>query len=106
VIGALDMTDGGKKDYKVLGVPVFNPRPFCDITDVDQMFLRITKNFFQNYKELEGKDVQIGDWMNAAFAREKVIAAHKAYFQNQVQVPESCYQEPEHDEKITAEELI
>ena len=106
VIGALDMTDGGKKDYKVLGVPVFNPRPFCDITDVDQMFLRITKNFFQNYKELEGKDVQIGDWKDAAFAREKVIAAHRAYFQNQVQVPDACYQEPEHDEKITAEELI
>ena len=38
--------------------------------------------------------------------REKVIAAHKAYFQNQVQVPDACYQEPEHDEKITAEELI
>ncbi len=42
VIGALDMTDGGKKDYKVLGVPVFNPRPIKDIGDVDQMFLRIT----------------------------------------------------------------
>ena len=79
VIGALDMTDGGKKDYKVLGVPVFNPRPIKDIGDVDQMFLRITKNFFQNYKELEGKDVQIGDWKDAAFARERVIAAHRAY---------------------------
>jgi inorganic pyrophosphatase len=50
--------------------------------------------------------VQIGEWKDAAFAREKVIAAHKAYFQNQVQVPEIRYQEPEHDEKITAEELI
>ena len=106
VIGALDMTDGGKKDYKVLGVPVFNPRPIRDIADVDQMCLRITKNFFQNYKELEGKDVQIGNWMNADFARERVIAAHKAYFQNQVQVPESFYQEPESDCNLPPEQLI
>ena len=48
----------GKGGQTVLGVPVFNPRPIKDIGDVDQMFLRITKNFFQNYKELEGKDVQ------------------------------------------------
>ena len=106
VIGALDMTDGGKKDYKVLGVPVFNPRPIKDIGDVDQMFLRITKNFFQNYKELEGKDVQIGEWKDAQFARERVIAAHRAYFQNQVQVPESFYQEPESAEHLPPEELI
>ena len=106
VIGALDMTDGGKKDYKVLGVPVFNPRPIKDIGDVDQMFLRITKNFFQNYKELEGKDVQIGEWKDAAFARERVIAAHRAYFQNQVQVPETFYQEPESAENLPPDELI
>jgi inorganic pyrophosphatase len=70
------------------------------------MFLRITRNFFQNYKELEGKDVQIGEWQNAAFAREKVIAAHKAYFQMQVQVPETCYQEPESGDNLSADELI
>jgi len=29
------MTDGGKKDYKVLGVPTFNPRPIKDLNDVD-----------------------------------------------------------------------
>ena len=73
---------------------------------MDQMFLRITRNFFQNYKELEGKDVQIGEWQNAAFAREKVIAAHKAYFQMQVQVPETCYQEPESVDHLPPDELI
>lgn len=106
VVGALDMTDGGKKDYKVLGVPVFNPRLIRDIKDIDQMFLRITRNFFQNYKELEGKDVQIGEWKDAAFARDKVIAAHRAYFQTQVQVPETCYQEPESGDILPPEELI
>lgn len=98
VVGALDMTDGGKKDYKVLGVPVYAPRPIRDITDVDPMFLKITRNFFQYYKELEGKNVEIGEWKNAEFARERVIAAHKAFFQRQVQAPETNYQEPEIDD--------
>lgn len=39
-------------------------------------------------------------------AREKVIAAHRAYFQNQVQIPETCYQEPEADTNLPPEELI
>lgn len=97
VVGALDMTDGGRKDYKVLGVPLYMPHPIHDILDVDPMFLKITRNFFQYYKELEGKNVEIGDWKNGEFAREKVVAAHKAYFQKQVQLPETCYQEPETD---------
>ena len=80
VIGALDMTDGGKKDYKVLGVPTFNPRPI--------------------------KDIGIGEWQDAAFARERVIAAHRAYFQNQVQIPETFYQEPESAEHLPPDELI
>ena len=97
VVGVLDMTDGGKKDYKVLGVPLFMHHPLRDIHDIDPMFLKITRNFFQYYKELEGKNVEIGNWMDAKFAREKVVAAHEAYFRTQVQRPETCYQEPEID---------
>ena len=98
VVGVLDMSDGGKKDYKILGVPVYTPRPIRNIKDVDPMFLKITRNFFQYYKELEGKNVEIGDWLDADIAREKIISAHKAFFQQQVQNPEACYQEPEFDE--------
>jgi len=97
VVGVLDMTDGGKKDYKILGVPLYTPRPIRDIHDVDPMFLKITRNFFQYYKELEGKNVQIGEWLDSKFAREKIVSAHHAYFQTQVQMPEMCYQEPEND---------
>lgn len=98
VVGVLDMSDGGKKDYKILGVPVYTPRPIRNIQDVDPMFLKITRNFFQYYKELEGKNVEIGEWLDADFAREKIVSAHRAFFQRQVQIPETCYQEPESDE--------
>ena len=50
--------------------------------------------------------MQIGEWQDAAFAREKVIAAHRAYFQNQVQIPDTFYQEPEHGDHLPPEELI
>lgn len=100
VVGALDMTDGGKKDYKVLGVPAFSPRPCRDIQDVDSMFLKIARNFFRNYKELEGKDVEIGDWQNAEFARERIKEAHKNFFQRQVQEPDANYQQPESTESF------
>ena len=89
------MTDGGKKDYKVLGVPLYIPHPIRDLHDVDPMFLKITRNFFQYYKELEGKAVEIGDWLSAEVAREKIVEAHKNFFATQIQAPEHCYQEPE-----------
>ena len=63
-VGVLDMTDGGKKDYKVLAVPVFQRNPPLEIEDVDQVFLMIARNFFKGYKELEGKHVEIGEWLS------------------------------------------
>jgi inorganic pyrophosphatase len=81
VLGVLDMTDGGKKDYKVLGVPLFNPNNYSDVTEIDPMFLKVTRNFFQYYKELEGKSVQIGDWLDANIAKQIIIESHQAYFE-------------------------
>ncbi len=81
VLGVLDMTDGGKKDYKVLGVPLFNPNRYTNVNDVDPMFLRVVKNFFKNYKELEGKSVEIGDWLGKDEARAIVKDGHIQFMQ-------------------------
>lgn len=78
-IGVLDMTDGGKKDYKVLAVPVFQRNPPEEITDVDQVFLMIARNFFKGYKELEGKHVEIGEWLPRERAYEIINDARKSY---------------------------
>lgn len=79
VIGVLDMTDSGQKDYKVVGVPIYNPNAYQDISEIDPMFLKVTRNFFQYYKELEHKKVDIGDWMDAAAARAIVEQSHMDY---------------------------
>jgi inorganic pyrophosphatase len=82
VLGVLDMTDGGRKDYKLVGVPLYNPNNYQDITAIDPMFLKVAKNFFQYYKELEGKSVELGDWMGAERAREIILEGHQAYLEH------------------------
>jgi inorganic pyrophosphatase len=78
-VGVLDMTDGGKKDYKVLAVPIFQRNPAKEIEDVDPVFLMIARNFFKGYKELEGKAVEIGEWLNRQEAYRIINDARQSY---------------------------
>jgi inorganic pyrophosphatase len=60
-IGMMDMVDSGEVDNKILCVPVKDPR-FKDINsleDISSHVLAEIKNFFETYKELQGKKVEI-----------------------------------------------
>ena len=64
VLGYLEMYDGGKADYKIIAVVDCDPR-YDDIHELDDLpkfKLREIKNFFQNYKELQGVTVEVGDY--------------------------------------------
>ena len=74
VIGVLDMEDCGQKDYKILGVPIAHVKPYLNLSDIDHMFLKICKNFFQHYKDLDEKKVKILDWHEKDFAKKIVQA--------------------------------
>lgn len=63
VLGVLDMDDDGDKDYKVLAVPVSTRKRFRNLNDVDPLFLRICKNFFSHYKDLDNKIVNVYNWL-------------------------------------------
>jgi inorganic pyrophosphatase len=78
-VGVLDMTDGGKKDYKVLAVPAFTLNPPKDIDGIDPIFLMIARNFFKGYKELEGKVVEIGEWLPKEKALEYIEKGRKVF---------------------------
>ena len=69
VLGVLDMDDDGEKDYKVLAVPISTIRRFRNLNDVDSLFLRISRNFFAHYKDLDKKVVSVKKWLDrdAAF---------------------------------------
>ena len=63
VLGVLDMEDEGDKDYKVLAVPTATRKRFRNLKDVDPLFLKISKNFFMHYKDLESKVVTVDKWL-------------------------------------------
>ena len=63
VIGMLDMEDNAEKDYKILCCPTSHIKEYETLDDVDQLFLKVTKNFFEHYKELNNKEVKIKDWL-------------------------------------------
>ena len=80
-IGALEMTDQGKGDEKILCVGAGNPRYF-DVTSYEQIYPHILKeitHFFATYKDLEGKRVEVHEWKDANTAHELILKAQKAF---------------------------
>ncbi len=76
-IGVLEMIDSGQNDAKVLCVPVHDIRyaDTHDINDVPEPVRNEIAHFFQVYKELEGKHVQVVGWNDAAHAQRYILNA-------------------------------
>lgn len=73
-IGVLKMVDKGEPDDKILCVPCDDPRfaDFKDLSAIQKPILNEIAHFFEAYKHLEGKKVQIVGWEDVKSA-EKVI---------------------------------
>jgi inorganic pyrophosphatase len=85
-LGVLDMDDEGAKDYKVLAVPVSTRRRYRNLNDVDPLFRRISKNFFAHYKDLENKNVTVGEWLDKQSAYKIIkesIVFHEKNLKNE-----------------------
>ena len=84
-IGALEMVDQGQLDEKILCVGEANPR-YKDVWNYSDVYPHVLKeiaHFFSIYKDLEGKNVETHGWRDAAFAREKITEAEKAFLDAQ-----------------------
>jgi inorganic pyrophosphatase len=69
-IGLMTMIDSGKKDHKILCVAVDDPE-YASYKQADELpphHLTMLRRFFQDYKQLEGKAVEVDDLQNAAAA--------------------------------------
>jgi inorganic pyrophosphatase len=80
-IGALEMTDQGQGDEKILCVGEGNPR-YNDVknyTDVYPHILKEITHFFSIYKDLEGKRVDVKGWRDLDFAIDTIEKARKAF---------------------------
>ena len=68
----MQMIDTGLIDDKIIAVAVKDPgvNYITSIEDVPQHFLTVLKNYFEQYKVLENKKVEINDFQPKAKAFE------------------------------------
>lgn len=73
-IGILRLRQEGERDDKVLCVAVTDPlyADTNDITDIPAHRLLEIRHFFATYTELEGREVEVGDWENAKEAMDEI----------------------------------
>lgn len=73
-IGILRLRQEGERDDKVLCVAVTDPlyAGTCDIGDLPPHRLVEIKHFFATYTELEGREVEVGDWEGAGAAMDEI----------------------------------
>lgn len=81
VLGYLKMIDRGQLDYKVIAVTDCDPRydGVNKLDDVADFTLKEIKNFFENYKTLEGKEVIVEDYHGKIEALQILEQCRKAY---------------------------
>lgn len=80
-IAVLHMRDRGEPDEKILAVPAEDPlqNEAHDLSDLPEHRLREIAHFFQVYKDLEGRRVEIVGWEGSAAAMHVVLAAVERY---------------------------
>lgn len=81
VLGYLTMTDNGQRDSKLIAVVDKDPR-FDDvktIDDISQYTKDEIKNFFENYKKLQGITVKVGDYHSKSDALRLIENCKKEY---------------------------
>lgn len=81
VIGVMRMIDNGELDDKIIAVAEndMSVNHINDITELPDHFFKELRNFFEDYKKLENKTVEVENFQNAALAREIIAKSMEDY---------------------------
>ncbi|MFY9910020.1 MAG: inorganic diphosphatase [Candidatus Sulfotelmatobacter sp.] len=73
-VGLMTMIDAGKPDHKIIAVATDDPEfnSYYDAEEMPPHRLLMLRRFFQDYKQLEGKQVQVED-IRPAYAALNII---------------------------------
>ncbi len=83
VIGNMQMIDNGEKDDKIIAVATKDPtvNHITDVNELPKHFIAVLKNYFENYKVLENKVVEIDEFQDKNAAYEIINKAINFYAQ-------------------------
>ena len=81
VIGNMQMIDNGEKDDKIIAVATKDPtvNHFTNVNELPKHFIAVLKNYFENYKVLENKVVEIDEFQDKEDAYKVIEAAIEHY---------------------------
>ncbi len=80
-IGVMTMLDSGKRDHKILAVAIGDPE-YAEVhqaSDLPPHRLSFLRRFFQDYKMLEGKSVEVDEFRPADMALPIIEEALQRY---------------------------
>ncbi len=82
-IGVMRMRDMGKEDDKIVAVEVSDPRmgDVRELQDLPPHRMREIENFFNTYKDLEGKETEVCGWSGRAEAVRIITECRDAFQQ-------------------------
>lgn len=85
VIGNMQMIDNGEKDDKIIAVASKDPgvNYISSVQELPSHFIAVLRNYFEQYKVLENKKVEIDEFQNKEAAYkviEEAIALYKTRF--------------------------
>ena len=80
-IGLMTMLDSGKRNHKIVSVCTDDPvyAVYSDASELPLPWLNMLRRFFQDYKALEGKSVEVDDFQPASAAYPVIEEALHEY---------------------------
>jgi inorganic pyrophosphatase len=85
-IGLMTMIDAGKKDHKIIAVAVHDPEfnSYFEAKEMPPHRLLMLRRFFQDYKQLEGKAVEVEEIQPAETAFPVIKDALERYSEHRI----------------------